>query len=130
MRNSINQPWAISEKYSNRYGELWANLDFQVNDQITTKQFKSDPMNTEVGLLHIDNRALDLKYKDILGYAKSADEMFNTIREMGNYAPSVHEFAIKGRVFQLKKHEVSKLASTLNDAVQVISRKYELGLYL
>ena len=130
MRNSINQPWAISEKYSNRYGELWTNLDFQINEQITTKQFKSDPMNTEVGLLHIDNRALDLKYKDILGYAKSAEEMFNTIRELGSYAPALNEFAIKGRVFQLKKHEVSKLATTLNDAVQVISRKYELGLYL
>lgn len=130
MRNSINQPWAISDKYANRYGELWTNLDFQINDRITTKQFKTDPMNTEVGHLHIDNRTLDLKYKDILGYAKSAEDMYNNIREMGSLSPLVNEISIKGRVFQLKKHEVSKLASTLNDAAQVISRKYELGLYL
>ena len=130
MRNSINQPWAISEKYASRYGELWANLDFQINDRITNKQFKEDPMNTEVGILHIDNRSLDLKYKDVLGYAKSADEMYNNIRELGSYAPAVNEFSIKGRVFQLKKHEVSKLASTLNETAQVLSRKYELGLYL
>lgn len=130
MRNSINQPWAISDKYSSRYGELWTNLDFQINDRITTKQFKTDPMNTEVGLLHIDNRTLDLKYKDVLGYAKSAEEMYNNIREMGSLATPINEFSIKGRVFQLKKHEVSKLAATLNDAVQVIARKYELGLYL
>ena len=130
MRNSINHPWAISEKYSSRYGELWSNLDFQINDRITTKQFKSDPMNTEVGNLHIDNRSLDLKYKDVLGYAKSAEELFNTIRELGTHAPVIHEFSIKGRVFQLKKHEVSKLATTLNDTAQVLSRKYELGLYL
>ena len=130
MRNSINQPWAISEKYASRYGELWANLDFQINDRITNKQFKEDPMNTEVGNLHIDNRTLDLKYKDVLGYAKSADEMYNNIRELGSYAPAINEFSIKGRVFQLKKHEVSKLASTLNETAQVLSRKYELGLYL
>ena len=48
MKNSINQPWAISEKYISRYGKLWANLYFEFNDKVTTEQFKNDPMNVEV----------------------------------------------------------------------------------
>ena len=34
MLKSINQPWAISEKYANRYGETWTNLDFIFEDKI------------------------------------------------------------------------------------------------
>ena len=28
MLKSINQPWAISDKIANRYGNTWTNLDF------------------------------------------------------------------------------------------------------
>ena len=33
MLKSINQPWAISEKYVNRYGTTWTNLDFVFEDK-------------------------------------------------------------------------------------------------
>ena len=34
MLKSINQPWAISDKYANRYGNTWTNLDFVFEDKI------------------------------------------------------------------------------------------------
>jgi hypothetical protein len=37
---------------------------------------------------------------------------------------------IKGRTFIIRKHEIGKLAQTINDALLVSLRSYELGLYL
>ena len=37
---------------------------------------------------------------------------------------------IKGRTMLLVKHEIGKLNETLNDALNIALRKYELGLYL
>jgi hypothetical protein len=36
---SINHPWAISEKYQERYGAVWSTLDFVFADKI---QFQSN----------------------------------------------------------------------------------------
>lgn len=45
MLKSINQPWAISEKYANRYGITWTNLDFVFEDKISEENFKTDPID-------------------------------------------------------------------------------------
>ena len=42
MLKSINQPWAISEKIANRYGETWTNLDFVFEDKISEENFTTD----------------------------------------------------------------------------------------
>lgn len=130
MKNSINHPWAISEKYISRYGKLWANLDFEFSDKVTTEQFKNDPMNVEVGSLHIDGRNLDFKYKDLILYSKQIEELSNTIYSTTTSKTELFDLTIKGRVFQLKRHELGKLATTLAESVHVLARRYELGLYL
>lgn len=130
MKNSINHPWAISDKYVNRYGDVWATLDFEFNEKVTTDQFKSDPMNTEAGNLVIDGRSLDLRYKDILSYSKEFEELIANVYASSTDKQATYEVLIKGRTFQLKRHELAKLATTLSESAQSIARKYELGLYL
>ena len=130
MKNSINHPWAISEKYISRYGNLWANLDFEFNDKVTTEQFKNDPMNAEVGSLMIDGRNLDFKYKDLILYSKQVEELSMNVYSTSTSKTEQFDLTIKGRAFQLKRHELGKLATTLAESVHVLARKYELGLYL
>ena len=36
--NSVNQPWAISDKYREKYGNTWAEIDFEFKD-ILEKNF-------------------------------------------------------------------------------------------
>ena len=130
MKNSINHPWAISEKYISRYGNLWANLDFEFSDKVTTEQFKNDPMNVEVGSLIIDGRHLDFKYKDLILYSKQVEELSINVYATSTSKTEQFDLTIKGRVFQLKRHELGKLATTLAESVHVLARKYELGSYL
>ena len=130
MRNSINQPWAISDKYSSRYGELWTNLDFQINDRITTKQFKTDPMNTEVGILILGEHRIKMRYKDVILYSKLIEDESNNIYASNATKTETFPIEVKGYSFMLYKHEVSKLANTLADTAQSVIRGYELGLYL
>ena len=70
---SINQPWAISEKYAQRYGDLWTNLDFVFNDKISADNFKTDPLNTEIGNLSVAGQQIMMRYKDLLSYAKQLE---------------------------------------------------------
>ena len=55
MTNSINQPWAICDEFVTRYGQTWADIDFVVNGKISVDNFKSDPLNCEIGSLHVCN---------------------------------------------------------------------------
>lgn len=130
MKQSINHPWAISEKYSSKYGDIWTNLDFEFNDNITTEQFKTDPMNVEVGTLKLANKSFNLKYKDLLMYAKLAEEASTNLYSITTDKNASSDIIIRGFNFNLKRHELGKLSTTLNDSVHVLARRYELGLYL
>ena len=63
--SSINHPWAISDKFKKRYGKIWSEMDFEVA-KISNHYFRSDPMNTIVGTLHICGQKISLKYKHLL----------------------------------------------------------------
>ena len=39
MKKSVNKPWAISDKYRNKYGVIWSDMDFEINPKISTYQF-------------------------------------------------------------------------------------------
>ena len=130
MLKSINQPWAISEKIANRYGETWTNLDFVFEDKISEENFKTDPMNMTLGTLHIAGNHLPMRYKDLLSYSKSLDIFTNNM-----YAERVGKteqmaISIKGIDLLLCRHEVAKLYSTVTEAAESAMRAYELGLYL
>ena len=130
MTRSINQPWAISEKYINRYGSIWANLDFIFEEKISAENFKTDPMNCTIGQLNIAGHQLKMRYKDLISYSKSINTLTNNIN--GSRVSKTDQFTIdiKGRAILLTKHEISKLNETINDALDVALRSYELGLYL
>ena len=126
---SINHPWAVSDKYRNKYGDTWADLDFVFQEKISEDNFKTDPMNTNIGQLQIFNQKIDLLYKDIISYAKSIKTLSDESYMTGT-KNDIYDIRIKSQTFTLKRHELSKLAETLNEAASSTVRAYELGLYL
>lgn len=130
MTNSINQPWAISEKYINRYGETWANLDFIIESKISAENFKTDPMNCTIGYLNIFNQHIQMRYKDLIAYSKSVSTAAANVYASKPGKDETFPIDVKGRTLVLRKHEIGKLSQTLSDALDVTLRRYELGLYL
>jgi hypothetical protein len=79
MTNSINQPWAISEKYLTRYGRNVGNLDFVFEAKISAENFKTDPMNCTIGHLSIFNQKIYMRYKDLIAYSKSVSTLAGNV---------------------------------------------------
>ena len=130
MLKSINQPWAISEKYANRYGETWTKLDFVFEDKISADNFKTDPMNCMIGTLYVSGQKIEMRYKDLIAYSKSLDTMTANMYATRPTKTDIFAVDIKGRTVMLAKHEISKLNDTIAEAYQSTLRGYELGLYL
>jgi hypothetical protein len=126
---SINHPWAVSDKYRNKYGDIWADLDFVFKEKISEDNFRTDPMNTTIGQLNVFNQRIEMLYKDIISYAKTVKTLSEESYITGTKNDS-YEVRIKSQTFTLKRHELSKLSDTLNEAVSSTVRAYELGLYL
>jgi hypothetical protein len=126
---SINTPWAISDKYQERYGEIWANLDFVFEDKISKDSFHTDPMNTLIGQLHVYRQKIKMNYKDLLNYSKSVKIMSDESYSMKD-KNIMYDVRIKSQNFSLKRHELAKLSETLSEAASSALRAYELGLYL
>lgn len=127
---SINQPWGISEKYAQRYGALWTNLDFVFNDKISAENFKTDPMNTEIGELVIAGQQIRMRYKDLLSYSKQLNTYATNMYASRPKSEDKFSVEIKGRTFELRKHEMGKLAETLTEAADSSLHAYAIGLYL
>lgn len=130
MTKSINQPWAISYEHQTRYGQLWADLDFIFENKISAENFKTDPMNCLIGRLSIANQNIRMYYKDLILYAKELDKQSGHVYMQRPGNEDTFPIEIKGRTFIIRKHEIGKLAQTINDALLVSLRSYELGLYL
>jgi len=130
MTKSINQPWAISSGHLARYGQLWADIDFIFEDKISAENFRMDPMNCLIGKLNIANQNIHMYYKDLIAYAKELDKQSNNVYSQRPAKEETFPIEIKGRVFIIRKHELGKLAQTVNDALLISLRSYELGLYL
>lgn len=127
ITNSINQPWAISDKIRNRYGSTWADIDFTFNEKISEETFREDPMMTEIGTLEVAGAKIKFRYKDLIAYTKSMAELAATYSRIKNESFPVE---IKTFTLQLTPHEITRVSETLNDALITTSRAYELGLYL
>lgn len=130
MTRSINQPWAVSDKFRNRYGDTWADLDFVFNEKISAEVFREDPMNTKIGVLEIFNQKITFRYKDLILYSKSINEKYTRLISEKTNKTDAFSVEIKSQTFSLKCHEISRLAETLSEAQHVALRSYELGLYL
>ena len=129
MTTSINHPWAISDKFRNRYGNLWADMDFIFQKKISKENFKSDPLNVTIGELKIANQTIPMRYKDLISYSKSIE-----ILSANLYAErdknQTYEVAVRRNTFLLNKTEIGKLSATLHEATYSTAKAYELGLYL
>lgn len=130
MTRSINQPWAVSDKFRNRYGDTWADLDFVFNEKISAEVFREDPMNTKIGVLEIFNQKITFRYKDLILYSKSINEKYTRMISEKTNKTDAFSVEIKSQTFSLKCHEIGRLAETLSEAQHVALRSYELGLYL
>ena len=129
MTHSINNPCGISDKYRERYGEVWANLDFEIAEKISEEVFKTDPMNTLIGELCIYNQRIKMTYKDLINYSKSLNILMNEAY-VGGTKTDMFDVRVKSQTFTLQRHELRKLSETLVDASSAALRAYELGLYL
>ena len=130
MTQSINQPWAITDKFRAKYGDVWADLDFVFNDKISAEVFKEDPMNTEIGHLEIFNQKIKFRYKDLISLTKVFTEKYSNVVAEKPAKDYVYNIEIKSYTFSLRKHEIGRLAETISEAASVTIRSYELGLYL
>ena len=129
--NSINQPWAISEKHRERYGNIWSEMDFKVNNKLTSHTFRNDPMNAEVGVLELAGQKMKLKYRTLLSYANTVAELSKAAYfEKGISKHDKFVVSLGTKEFYLQKHEIGKLAETLVESADCISKSYQLGLYL
>ena len=127
--NSINHPWAISEKFKNRYGNSWSEMDFKVA-KISNYNFRNDTLNTIVGTLHLCGQEISVKYKHLISAVNSAEEYATAV--YFQRAEKDHKFSIDllNKTFILKKHEIGKLSETLTDSLQTIQTGYQIGTYL
>jgi hypothetical protein len=129
MIKSINHPWAISDKFRSRYGEVWSNLDFVFLDKISKDLFKNDPMNLLIGYLYVNNQQIKMTYKDLLNYSKSIRTASNEAYLSGTKTEK-YDVKVRSQNFSLQRHELGRLADTLDEATVSVIRAYELGLYL
>tara|TARA_R110000751_G_scaffold37524_1_gene90900 strand:- start:1786 stop:2178 length:393 start_codon:yes stop_codon:yes gene_type:complete len=129
--SSINQPWAISDKFISKYGNIWAEMDFKFNEKLTNYKFKTDPMNTSVGTLEICGKSIPLTYKQLISYTTTVSELAKALyfeKDVSKHDKFVIPLGQKD--FYLKKHELGKLNETLGDSLSCIAKSYQLGLYL
>ena len=126
--NSVNQPWAITEKTRSRYGSTWADIDFVFHAKISEAVFKEDPMATSMGHLEVAGQRIKMRYKDMIAYSKSLNEQSASLCR----ANRNESFPIEIKTFtlNLRPIEVTRLAETMADALITAQRAYELGLYL
>ena len=123
--NSVNQSVAVSDKFRDRYGDTWANMDFYPA-KLNLRVFRMSPMDYIVGRLKIAGKSIEMSYKNLLSYETKISTMIDVVYT-DKYSDS-WEVQISGIKFDLQKHEFTKLFETLRDAKITIQRKYQLGL--
>jgi hypothetical protein len=124
--NSINHPAAISDKHRARYGDIWADMDFEMK-QVSEKVFHDNPTTVPIGFLIVAGRRIEMTLNDLNVMQMNME----TIISEAYAAPTTpREVRIKSTYVHLNITEINRLYETINDAVTTINRKYQLGLYL
>ena len=124
--NSINLSFAVPDKLRDRYGNVWADLDFIVKP-MNLDIFKKRPMETIVGTLLIAGSKIKIEYKDLFKLETKLNNLLNTVYSAKDREVK-YPVDIKGMSFQLRQHEITRLYETIVDAKITIQRKYELGV--
>jgi len=127
--NSINHAWGISDKFKNRYGKIWSEMDFEVA-KISNFHFKQDPMNTIVGTMFLCGQQITMKYKHLIASANSMQEYAQAAYFEKAEKDTRFEIEFSNKPFILKKHEIGRLSQTLNDSLYTVNVGYQIGSYL
>ena len=130
MTKTVNQSWATPNKFIERYGKTWAEIDFEINPKISNYSFRNDPMNSVVGTLLLCGKRISLKYKQLFTANTVMDHYLAEIQLNRPGKEETLEINLFNSVFYLKKHEISKLSQTISDSCDTIMKSYKLGLYL
>lgn len=123
--NSLNQPWAISNKQRARFGNTWADIDFEFG-QLSEKNFEDEPYLTVVGTLSVAKQHVQVNLRDLTEIQSN----FKTMIPDAKILKGTHEVRIKTAYVQLTVSEMNRVYETVEDAITSIQRKYQLGLYL
>jgi hypothetical protein len=124
--NSVNQPWAISDKYREKYGNTWAEIDFEFKD-ILEKNFLENPQSTVIGTLIVAGQREEVTMRD-LSFMQTV--LKTSIAEAVQLPMNEHEVKLKSKYVRLNVTELNRLYETIDDTITSIQRKYQLGLYL
>jgi hypothetical protein len=124
--NSVNQPWAISDKYREKYGNTWAEIDFEFKD-ILEKNFLENPQSTVIGTLIVAGQREEVTMRD-LSFMQTV--LKTSIAEAVQLPMNEHEVKLKSKYVRLNVTELNRLYETIEDTITSIQRKYQLGLYL
>jgi hypothetical protein len=128
MLKTVNQSSSVSDKFRDRYGSTWADMDFIFKDKIYTSSFKSDPFQTIVGTLQLAGTYTIFTYKDLVQNSRVVSELSAEMSQLD--IAEKFELTIKSKSVLLNRQEICRLAETLNDALLTVDRAYALGLYL
>jgi len=127
--NSINHPWGISDKFKEKYGKIWAEMDFEVA-KISNYQFRNNPLDTVVGTLQLCGQSISVKYKQLISAANHMEDNAKAVYFQKANKDDKFAITLLNKPFILKKHEIGKLSQTLNDSLYTLQVGYQIGSYL
>ena len=128
MKSSVNQPWGISKKHVKRYGRTWATTDFILNT-LNQEQFRNDPLNVNIGTLKLQGRNIRMKYKHLMSESQRISQLAEAAYMNKLDRDQKYSIELSGNDFSLVKHEITKLAETLADAVSTVQKQYQLNIW-
>jgi len=126
---SINQPWAISDKHRAKYGDLWADIDFEMKT-VSRKLFHDDPMNTIIGTLIFGNSKIKMTQRDLERSKQYLTNFINDLYYEKYDRDTKFDIRIKDHNLTASRRHITRLYETISDSLESIIRSYQLGLYL
>lgn len=128
MKSSVNQPWSISEDHVSRYGKTWATTDFLLNT-LNAEQFRTDPLNTNIGTLRLAGKNIHMKYKNLISEASRVSQLASAAYMNKMDKSQKYSVEVAGKDFSLAQHEITRLSETLDDALVTIQRQFQLNIW-
>lgn len=127
---TINQSWNIPDSVRQRQGDIWADIDFEINPKFSTYSFKNDPLNTKVGRILVCGKKIIVTYKELLRANSSIEQQLVDIFFKKLSKEEQIEVSMLNNTLYLRKNELRRLSETLDDSITTIQRSYKIGLYL
>lgn len=127
---SINNPCGISDKFREKYGDIWADIDFETK-AVSSKLFKSDIKNLVLGSLKFANHDIKMTYSDLIRTKTMLQNIISDLYYDKTWdKDTLFDIQIKSHNLKANRRCLTKLHETLSDSITTVMRIYKLGLYL